>query len=175
MLTSSRLLLRPVTKQDRTHLVDMYGDKGVMKNYSYRTPWPTEKVQERLDNWINRWQNNTLSFFAVVESESDNFVGTIGGGLDENRKCEIAYVLKKEFWGKGYATEATSLLLEYIFVKRSDFGCKLVFATCLPENIPSKRVLQKSGMMLKDLRYEYGANRFIYEITKQEYLNKHCT
>jgi RimJ/RimL family protein N-acetyltransferase len=56
---------------------------------------------------------------------------------------EIWYLVAPESWGKGIATEAAKLLLDFGF---GELGLHRIWATCLPENPASARVLEKVGM-----------------------------
>jgi RimJ/RimL family protein N-acetyltransferase len=56
---------------------------------------------------------------------------------------EIWYLLHPEWWSKGIATEAARQLLDFGF---GDLGLHRIWATCLPENPASARVLEKLGM-----------------------------
>jgi [ribosomal protein S5]-alanine N-acetyltransferase len=57
---------------------------------------------------------------------------------------EIGYFLHPDHWGKGLATEAATLLLDFGF---ADVGLHRVFGTCDPRNTPSARVMAKLGMV----------------------------
>lgn len=61
----------------------------------------------------------------------------------EHRRGEIGYVLARESWGIGYATEATGRLLAFGF---NELGLHKISATCDPENRASVAVLAKNGM-----------------------------
>ena len=61
----------------------------------------------------------------------------------DHRRAEMGYVLAREAWGQGYATEAAGALLDYAFDK---LGLHRVAATCDPDNTGSARVLEKIGM-----------------------------
>ena len=56
---------------------------------------------------------------------------------------EIWYLVEPESWGKGIATEAAKHLLDFGF---GELGLHRIWATCLPENPASARVLEKVGM-----------------------------
>jgi RimJ/RimL family protein N-acetyltransferase len=56
---------------------------------------------------------------------------------------EIWYLVEPESWGKGIATEAAKHLLDFGF---GELGLHRIWATCLPENPASARVLEKAGM-----------------------------
>jgi ribosomal-protein-alanine N-acetyltransferase len=63
---------------------------------------------------------------------------------EAHRRAEIGYVLRRSAWGRGYATEATRLLLRLGF---GPLGLHKIAATCDPENLASARVLTKVGMI----------------------------
>lgn len=66
---------------------------------------------------------------------------------DASNQCgELGYSLNQKFWGHGYATLASHMLVELGF---STLGLHRLTATCAPQNTASRRVLEKAG-----LRYE---------------------
>ncbi|HCF31630.1 MAG TPA: GNAT family N-acetyltransferase, partial [Bacillus sp. (in: Bacteria)] len=58
----------------------------------------------------------------------------------ENSKTEIGYDISKTFWGKGYAPEAISSLLDYAF---THLKLNRVEAKVEPANVNSIKVLEK--------------------------------
>ncbi len=56
---------------------------------------------------------------------------------------ELGYVLGRKYWGFGYATEIAKAQLDFIL----DLG-KMAFATAHPNNIGSKKILEKIGMKI---------------------------
>lgn len=56
--------------------------------------------------------------------------------------AEIGYWIGEPYWGKGYATEAVKLLLDYAFQK---LDVLRVYASVFEYNIASMRVLEKAG------------------------------
>jgi RimJ/RimL family protein N-acetyltransferase len=57
------------------------------------------------------------------------------------------YVLAKEAWGKGFATEALTAIVEVA----TRIGVSRLFAVCHAEHLPSRRVLEKCGFVLDDM------------------------
>lgn len=81
--------------------------------------------------------------FAIVENESQMFIGTIHYHSDDEGKLEISYGLAKAYWNRGYATEAVRLMIGYLY---ETIGSDIEFvAGCTAENRASKNVLQKVG------------------------------
>jgi RimJ/RimL family protein N-acetyltransferase len=81
---------------------------------------------------------------AMTDCPSGNLMGLCGvvilRGAEEG---EIWYLVQPESWGKGIATDAARQLLGLGF---GELGLHRIWATCLPENPGSARVLEKVGM-----------------------------
>jgi RimJ/RimL family protein N-acetyltransferase len=83
-------------------------------------------------------------FLAVVDYEGA-FCGMAGFDVRDDGWGELGWYLSPRFWGRGYATEISALLLGFGF---GDLGLPAVVATCDPANLASRRVLEKSGFSL---------------------------
>jgi RimJ/RimL family protein N-acetyltransferase len=83
---------------------------------------------------------------AVVERATGVVVGSAALGIDSraHRRAELGYILRRDRWGRGYATEAAGLLVDFAFDR---LGMNRVWAVCDPENPGSTRVLEKCGLM----------------------------
>ena len=67
---------------------------------------------------------------------------------------ELGYVLARDQWGHGYATEVARRLIVFGF---NELGLRRITATCHPDNFASARVLEKAGMHFeKTLRDDLG-------------------
>ena len=85
---------------------------------------------------------------AIGDGPSGDLVGpgvAIPRGAKE--EGEIWYLVSPESWGRGVATEAAKRLLEF---RSGNIGAPAEWATCLPENPASARVLEKLGMRKED-------------------------
>jgi len=81
---------------------------------------------------------------AISDLPGGDLIGLCGlvilRGVEEG---EIWYLVEPESWGKGVATEAARQMLDCGF---GELGLHRIWATCLPENPASSRVLEKAGM-----------------------------
>jgi ribosomal-protein-alanine N-acetyltransferase len=82
---------------------------------------------------------------ALVERSTGEVVGSVALGIDSrvHRRAEIGYILRRDRWGRGYATEAANLVIDFAI---QQLGMHRVWAVCDPENPASVRVLEKCGM-----------------------------
>jgi RimJ/RimL family protein N-acetyltransferase len=82
---------------------------------------------------------------AVVSCEHDTLIGSIELQVTSasDQHGAIGYVLHRDWWGKGYASEAATALLRFGI---DALGLHKISATCDPDNAASARVLTKIGM-----------------------------
>jgi RimJ/RimL family protein N-acetyltransferase len=115
-----------------------------------------------------RFSHNSL----IVERETGQIIGWIGIGKpshDEFGDLDFGYALAKDYWNKGYMTEAVKALLGFAF---RELGANTVFAECEAAHTGSFRVMEKAWMR-RDKRYidpEDSSEMFRYTITKQQWL-----
>lgn len=111
------------------------------------------------------------SLAAVADGQ---VIGSLGIWTTDShdRNGELGFTFHRAHWGKGYATEAVSLLLDFGF-ETLEFA--RIAATCHPDNAGSIRVLEKSGFSfegkLRSHRLVRGARRdsLLYSILPDDY------
>jgi RimJ/RimL family protein N-acetyltransferase len=107
---------------------------------------PDDQRSQISPDWLARMRaakvaDPWLHAFRVVLRQTDAVVGTCSfKGPPTDGVVEIAYAIKPEHEGKGYATEAAQALVDFAS-SRSEI-C-VVRAHTLPEGLASKRVLEK--------------------------------
>jgi ribosomal-protein-alanine N-acetyltransferase len=138
-----RLRLRPFTPADFDELYGLYSDPEVMRyiGHGVRTREETEQGMART---AGHWSNAGLGMWAVYEKDTGKFVGRCGlQPLSDTPEIELGYALRREFWGKGYATEGSLAALRFGF-ETARLG--RIVAIARPENGGSRRVMEKVGM-----------------------------
>lgn len=150
---SPRLILRTVTPEDFEDVHEMIADQRVMK-FVAGTKTKSE-TQQWLEWILAEYDRDGICFWAIELKTSGEFVGMVGllakevGGYEE---IELVYRVKKEFWGKGYATEAAKCCENYA---KNNLQLKRLIALVHPENIASRRVAGKVGLSLeKEVEYQ---------------------
>jgi ribosomal-protein-alanine N-acetyltransferase len=165
MLETDRLILRPLDEKDVNAIFAMRSDPEVMR--FIREP----QNREESANWIelvsSRWATEQIGFCAMVEKPSRKLVGWCGlWRLKETGEIEIGYAVAKEFWGKGYATEAALKFLDYAFEKLEP---EKIVAVARAQNMASRRVMEKLGMDFVKTDTFYDQTLVQYAITKENY------
>ena len=116
MLRGELLNLRPLKKDDLEEIMKWINDIEVTKHLS-SINFPVSRLQE--EKYLEKMMNkNDKQKHLVIETKEGNYIGQIT--LDninwKNRNAELGIVIgKKEYWDKGYGTEAIKMLLNYGF------------------------------------------------------------
>jgi [ribosomal protein S5]-alanine N-acetyltransferase len=149
ILQTPRLLLRKFTMQDAEALEPLLGDPVVMEFY----PAPLDRPG--VEGWIarnlGRYERDGHGLWAMVLRDSNQVIGDCGCAIQEvegKNEVEVGYHVRRDLWGRGYATEAARACMEYGFNK---LGAERVISMIRPPNIPSRRVAEKNGMVCEKI------------------------
>ncbi len=146
VLETERLLFRKIELDDVDDLFEIFSDPDITQ----ATTWETNKMKEEtLNKFIKviteRHKQGQSVDWAIVPKESDKVIGNCAfiGWSNKHSKAEIGYVLNKDYWGQGFATEALNELIRFGFdvirLNRIEGGCDI-------DNIGSEKVILKVGM-----------------------------
>ena len=116
ILKTKRLLLRELKQDDFDDICKLLQDPIVM--YAYEGAFSKKEVQEWLDKQLRRYQNDGFGLWGMIEKGSGELIGQCGLTYQEfngQQVPEIGYLLRAEYWHKGYATEAAIACKEYAF------------------------------------------------------------
>lgn len=171
MIETQRLLLRKPTKDDFSNVAVFLQDPEVM--YSWEHGFTDEEVQNWLDKNIKRCEEDGCGYLVAIEKETGNVAGAMGAMYNRDlngRACwEIAYILNKAFWGKGYATEGARACMDYVF---DALGADKVYAKIRVHNLSSILVAETIGMhkIEEYVRHYRGTDmpHAVYMIDKNE-------
>jgi RimJ/RimL family protein N-acetyltransferase len=155
-IETERLVLRGPTDEDIEAWAVFLVDPG---DFRYM-PWlksdetPQQRAKRNLDAMAQRWETRPLSAMGWVIARKDDgqLIGT--GGLEQvqdSNDGEIDYRLGKQFWGRGYASEAARAITRFGF---ENSAWERIVAYVVPENTASVRIAQGLGMAYeKDVNY----------------------
>jgi RimJ/RimL family protein N-acetyltransferase len=146
-LETHRLILRRFTDTDFDRLVELDSDPQVTHFITGGIP---EFDVSMRDAWLGQYERwPSYGTFAAIEKASAEFIGwfhlrpaTEHGDADE---LELGYRLRRDAWGKGYATEGSRALIDKAF---RDLGASRVFAETMVVNTGSRRVMEKAGLRI---------------------------
>ena len=112
--------------------------------------------------------------FAVTLKQSGALLGEIGiWDIDAtNQRGKIGVILGRAYWGHGYASEATTALIDDAFT-RTDLN--RIGSECYADNVASARVLEKCGFVLegrirqKVRREDHWVDDLIYGLLRSDW------
>ena len=141
-LNSENIYLRAFTKKDLSILHKLNSDAEVMKYV--KKPETLEESKTTLNKILNSYDGNGLGIWAAIHNDTNEFMGFyILYEYENTDEVEIGYRLHKKFWGKGYATEMSKVLIDYGF---DVLELRDIFAVTQEGNIASEKVLKKCGL-----------------------------
>ena len=145
-LETQRLLLRKFTESDLGELYRIYSDVEANRFL----PWfPAKSMEDARMFFESRYAAEYAKpqayAYAICLKENDLPIGYLHVGMDESN--DFGYGLRKEFWGRGIATEAGRAVIEQL--KRD--GLPYITATHDRNNPRSGGVMRNLGM-----KYQYS-------------------
>jgi [ribosomal protein S5]-alanine N-acetyltransferase len=156
-LETERLILRFFTPEDAENLFKLDSDPNVMRFINGGNPTEYNIIKEQvLPRFLGYYQKyDRFGFWATIEKSSNEFIGWFHFYPAIEHRCanelqiansnEIAlgYRLCQSTWGKGYATEASKVLIDKGFM---EWEVQRVVAWALTVNKASTRVMEKVGL-----------------------------
>jgi RimJ/RimL family protein N-acetyltransferase len=146
-LRTPRLCLRRFRESDAEALAGYRSDPAVARYQGWDAPYPVEEARAFVTTMATADVDVPGDWLqiAVALVVDGSLVGdcAFASQAEETRIVEIGFTVAREHQGRGYAREAVSLLLHYLF---GDLGKHRVTASCDPRNTPSVRVLEAVGM-----------------------------
>lgn len=167
-LRGARVRLRELEASDLEPVLDFASDLDVMY-------WTVGRAVDRAEElqWISaageKAREEPRAMYALAIEAEDRLVGTITLDVEsiEHSRGHLGYALHKQEWGKGYATDAARLLIDF-GLKR--LGLHRIYATLDVRNDRSRRVLEKAGMVLEGTlrgfmrKHDGWCDSYIYSI-----------
>lgn len=148
ILETQRLVLREMTQGDFSALCKILQDREVM--YAYEGAFSSDEVQVWLDRQLERYKQNGFGLWAVILKETGIMIGQCGLTMQDynsSKIMEVGYLFQKEYWHRGYASEAAIACKEYAFNK---LNATEVYSIIRDTNIPSQNVAIRNGMSCID-------------------------
>lgn len=166
ILETERLYFRRLTIDDLDDLFALYHSPDVRKYYSEGIP-AYEETRRELEWIVNEcYVKYGFGMWATIDKTSGKFIGRCGlcpMDIEGHEEIEVAYMIAKEYWGQGLATEAAQAILNYGFEQA---GLARLICVINPDNHASARVAMKIGMTLEIDGDVNGEPTLLYSINK---------
>jgi RimJ/RimL family protein N-acetyltransferase len=166
-LETERLVLRMFGAADFEAYAAMCGDPEVMRFIGDGQPLAPPMAWRSLATVIGHWSLRGYGLWAVTERASGALVGRVGfWNPDGWPGFELGWLLRRSYWGRGYATEAARAALDWAFTQRDQ---PHVISLIYPDNAASIRVATRLGETLADRIELMGKPVLLYRITRDEW------
>ena len=179
-LETERLLLREYTKGDLPAVLAYASDPETVEHMAME-PRDARPVFASAMRTAKAKPRETF-FLAVVLRETGQVIGSGSISMYKDRfdrrytDGEVAWVLRRDCWNRGYGTELAAELLRFGF---DDLRLHRISAYCDAENAGSWRVMEKCGMRREGAlrgavldRGECWCDQYVYSILAEEYYAK---
>ncbi len=140
--TTPRLRLRRPLHSDAVAVFEYGSDPEVVRYMD----WPAlSDVQDAIvatERAARRWQAGEEYTWRLTVKPADTPIGSVACSF-ENHRAGLGFVVSRQHWGKGYATEAGRAVFKWLVSLKA---VSRIQATCDVDNRASSRVLEKLGM-----------------------------
>jgi len=166
ILHTGRLRLEPFADAHFDGLYAMNRDAQVMRHITGRPDTP-EDTRAMLERVKRRWAEWGYSWWSFFELDTGALVGA--GciqhlGRDRANPHEIGWRLRRDRWGRGYASEAARTMAAFAF---ETLRAPLLTAVCQPANTASAHVMTKLGMHYRGMEHWYDTELACYAMSAQ--------
>jgi len=143
VLTTERLVLRPVTPRDHAALLAHWITPDVRRFLFDGGIMSADEVTEAIGDSARDFAAAGYGLWLIHEKDRADLIGTAGLRPLEHLGLEIFYSLVPGSWGKGYATEAARAVVEHAL---GPLGLPEVLAEVDEANAASVAVIERLGM-----------------------------
>lgn len=147
-IETERLILRRFTPDDAEAYFPLVGDPTLNRYTGQDLVNTVEDARQVLLNYpIRDYERHGYGRMACIEKSSGKLIGFSGMKyLPDLQEVDIGYRFLPDAWGKGYATESASVLMQQVI---TDFKLPRVIGMADRKNGGSIKVLQKLGLVFE--------------------------
>ena len=145
VLETERLTLRRMERSDAPLMLELLNDPAFIRFVADRGVRTEAQAAHYIEEKIlPSYATFGFGFYVAEQKETGEAVGICGlikrDALDD---VDVGFSFRRNFWGRGYATEAAAAVME---LGRTKFGLPRVIAIASADNVSSIRVLKKLGL-----------------------------
>ncbi len=168
-LQTQRLNLRMPRYDDLPDIYRLGRNPRVMRYINGGQPQTMTEARADLDRRIH-YNRHPMGYWVVELRPNRAFLGWVAlKELPGSSEVELGYRLLEEYWGRGYATEASREVLRYGF---EQLQLPKIVAVALEPNIASTRVMEKLGFRFERFDRFYGCQCVYYTLPARQYFGQ---
>ena len=170
ILETSRLILREFVPEDVDALARVISDPETMRFYP--APFDRAGVETWISRNLRRYAENGHGLWAMILKANGELIGDCGltvQNVDGSDEIEIGYHVRRDLWGQGLATEAARACRDFGFAR---LPVERLISLIRPENLPSRRVAEKTGMTVWKGVMRMNLPHLVYAIRREEVIRE---
>jgi ribosomal-protein-alanine N-acetyltransferase len=176
VLSTDRLVLRPVRMGDVMAVREGFSQWDVVKDLDAAVPWPLPGnwAASDMSDTLKRMARGEKCRWAITLKGDDQLIGAIELRVDDGTsRNQRAFWLAPRHWGRGLMTEAAERVTEFAFLT---LGWSQLWLTNAEANLASHRIKEKQGACIVDRgpgRYVSGDGvEVTWLLTRQAWLTR---
>lgn len=178
VLETERLRLRKLSMRDAGDVFEYASVPEVAEHVTWEYHRNVSDSLHYLRFITQQYLDGIPSPWGIIHKEQGKLIGTIGYHVWSlaNRYGEVGYALSKDYWNKGYTTEAFNEVIRFGFERMK---LERVEATCKLANAASARVMLKCGLQYEGILKKklFAKGEFhdlkIYSLLREDWEKKH--
>jgi len=159
-LKGKRIYIENIIDRVKPETIQHYLNNIEQSRFMHAVPYPyTKEDAESYFRYLEAVRNDERVYeLAIFDKENDTFIGVVSlRNIDfDYQNGELGYWMVKDFWRKGYASEAAELLIKYAF---EELNLYRIYATLEKDNAASLALLVKLGFEIEGLMKKSVKNK----------------
>lgn len=149
VLAGQRVRLRGPAAGDADEVFALFSDPRVMRYWSSAPMQARAQAEGRIEEMLDAFARRDMIHWLVADRRGDDAIGSCSLFRFDarHRRAEVGYALRSDRWGRGLATEAVALALDWGF---RTLALHRIEAGIDPRNDASRRLLERLGFRRED-------------------------
>jgi RimJ/RimL family protein N-acetyltransferase len=151
-IETPRLILRRPHVSDAVTVFERYAnDVEVSRYLAWRLHDSADMTRQFLEFSDTEWERWPAGPYLIESRADGRLLGGTGLAFETRYRASTGYVLARDSWGQGYATEA----VEAMVAVSQGIGLVRLYALCHVDHLKSAHVLEKAGFMREGILQRY--------------------
>ena len=152
VIETDRLVIRKPEMSDADEIFERYSSDPEVGEF---LAWPIQESVDETRAFLERseheWEQWPAGAYLITRADDGLLVGGTGLHFETPYRASTGYVIAKDCWGKGYASEALGAMKDLA----AQLSLKRLYAICHTGHAPSRRVLEKAGFQFEGVLRRY--------------------
>lgn len=156
-LTSERIALQEMLLKDAETMRTLSADGRIPSE---------EQISELCERHLQHWARHGFGMWQIFETATGAYIGQCGIRnylLQAESAIEIFFALRSAYFRRAYGTEMARMVIQIGF---RDVGAESLVGFTLPENVASRRLMEKLGMRYEGVVEHAGLPHVLYRIRR---------